>query len=182
MAETIAALCIVAVIATFTVCSTINSGKMEEQNIRATSRIVSAEIETAYQDILLYQTNGFNITRMKNVDDFEEEASQSLKDNFIQYMSLSNESCNSFPSTTDTRRYLTGMSQCAYSDKKYVLGFMLEDEECNSAYDVKDYLQDDTNTRIAQDACGYVIFAPKRSKGIIGRDFFIMALGRKGIR
>ena len=77
---------------------------------------------------------------------------------------------------------MENIEQCAYSEKRYNIGFILEDENCESTYFVKEYYQDDLNTRSARKSCGFIVFAPKKSKGIIGEDFFIMALGKRGVK
>ena len=182
LVETITVMSIIAVLVVITVCSTVNSGSMDKEQVKSSSRIMYSDLAAAYQNILMSDTTGLNITKLNDVEDFD-ESSEKLKELFSRYLELSDVSCNVFPNIENTTGvYLENIEQCAYSEKRYNIGFILEDENCESTYFVKEYYQDDLNTRASRSSCGYIVFAPKKSKGIIGEDFFIMALGKRGVR
>ncbi len=182
LVETITVVTIIAILAVITVCSTINSGDLEKKQAKGSSRILYSEIAAAYQNILLNDTVGLNITKLNDVDDFD-DSSEKLKELFTKYMDLSDVSCDKFPHIENTTEvYLEKVKNCAYSDRRYNLGFILEDENCSTTYYTKDYFQDDMNTKAIKNACGYIVFATKNSKGVIGEDFFITAMGKRGIK
>lgn len=181
LTETLISVSVIALIAAMTVCNTIASGNLEEKKIKASSQILYTDFENAYQDIVITKTNGYNITKLKNVEDFEQDASNVLKGHLFSSMDLFDENCNSLPNSPNVSGYLDDISTCAYSNRGYNIGISLKDQTCSSSYQVKDYYQDNTNTRIVENACGYIVYATKKSKGIIGKDFFIIALGKRKI-
>ena len=180
--ETIISITVIAFIGAMTVCNTVASSDLDEKKVRAGSNIFYSTLENAYQTILVTETTGNNITKLKNVDDFENEASGVLKELLTPYLDLSDVNCNVFPNIANvTSTYLNGMNNCGYSLKGFNVGVNLNDESCSSDYQVKDYYQDHADLRIVEKACGYVIYATRKSKGIIGKDFFIIPLGKRGL-
>lgn len=179
--ETIAVLSIVAVLAVLTVCSTINSEEMQIKKIKTLSKVFYSEVEYTYKNILANETSDINIVKLDNQDFDIEADSQKLEELFEKYMDLSPVSCNEIPYNEYTDPYLANEVKCAASNRGVNAGFYL-DRTCAQAYQVKEYLEEDVGIKSVENACGYIIYAPKKSKGTVGKDFFIIGLGKRAIK
>ena len=64
LAEIVVTLCVLGTMATLTVVSTTKSDKMKASQLRASTKVFYTDIDSTYQDILLKETGGFNITKL----------------------------------------------------------------------------------------------------------------------
>ena len=188
--ETITVLTIIGVIAALTVGNTLKSGVVSDKKMKALSKTFYLETEYAYQMILTQESNRFSVINLRNLSRTFNKTADSpiLKRYFFDYMDLSDENCNRFPYTNDTRGYIYSNAgtakedvSCAISNRNIVIAFHL-DRGCNNVYQVKEYRQDDLNLRAVDEACGYIAYAPTRTTGTLARDFFVIPLDKRRLR
>jgi len=181
--ETLTTLCVIAVVAVLTVCSALNSQDIKNKKIKALSKVFYTEIEFAYTQIINSETIGRNIIYLNALDGSEESESDALAKIFQKYVELFPISCDELPNYTETGSsyYINEELVCMASNRGINAGFYL-DTECDNSYQTIDYYQDDASLKGTENACGYVVYAPKNSDGIIGKDFFIIGLGKRRIK
>lgn len=184
LTETITVLSIIAFIAIITVGNTIKSGVVSEKKMKTLSKTFYLETEYAYQLILTQEARRFSVINLNGLGSIfnKDTDTKVLRNHFYNYMDLSDESCSKFPRTDDTAPYLDSEGiKCAVSSRNINIMFYL-DRGCNNTYQLKEYLQDDNNLRAVVDACGFVAYAPTRSKGIMGKDFFAIPLDKRRLK
>ena len=180
--ETLTTLGIIALLAVLTVCNTINSAEMKQKRAKAASKVFYTDAEYAYQNVLTYDTNGLNITKLKGADEYDiTEDSAKLEELFEKYMDIVETPCSNIPNNSYTSQYIKREMKCADSVRGFNVGFYL-DRQCSSIYNTKDYYQDDATMKYVENACGYIIYSAKKGLGKIGTDFFIIGLGKRGVK
>lgn len=180
--ETIVVILIVAVIATITVCSTLNAQSLQQKKIKAISKGFYSEAEYAYLNMLSEEIRSMNIVNINDSSFDDTQDSEELERLFEKYMDLNEVSCSNLPDNdfiNEDRE--DGKLKCAYSNRGVTAGFYLN-RDCDETYFIKEYLQDNTNPKEVNNACGYIAYATKNSKGISGVDFFMIALGKRAVK
>lgn len=175
LAEIVVTLCVLGTLATLTVVSTTKSDKMKASQLRASTKVFYTDIDSTYQDILLKETGGFNITKLYGYTSSAKNNSQKLFENFRRRIELSNEPCNKLPSNSYTN---SNDIKCGASPRGFYVSFYL-DSDCENTYDNVGYYDEGITNKKVYNSCGYIAYAPKRSKGIIGEDFFVIALDKR---
>jgi len=183
LSETIVVVIVIGVLAILTVCNTLSSQEMQQKKLKGLSKAFYSEIEYAYLNIITNETVGMNITKIDNEEYNTVNDSFKLEELFENYMEISEVSCNELPSHEFVEAHRSsGELACAHSNRGLYMGFHL-DRECDNAYQVKEYMQDDVNRlNGVEDACGYIAYAPKDSRGRRGIDFFTVALGKRSVK
>ena len=182
LTETLMVLMLIGVVATITIASVANSDEMQKRKLRALSRTLFIETQYNYQIILFKETRGFNVLELNSSGESGIEAdSSALEEMYEKYQEVWSIPCSRFPRTLDSASYLSDKMTCAASSRGFYMGFYL-DKACDETYDVIEYLQDDVSIRTVENACGYIIYTPKRSRGILGDDFFVIGLDKKGMK
>ncbi len=191
--ETITVLTVIGVIAAITVGNTLKNGVVSEKKMKALSKTFYMETEYAYQLILTQESNRFSVVNLKKLPrDFDPKADTPiLKDYFFDYMDLSDEVCTKFPVTNDTKDIIykqngtlrTDGLECAVSSRNILIAFRLN-RSCNDdkVLQIKEYRQDDNNLRAVENYCGFVAYAPIKTTGTMGRDFFVIPLDKRRLK
>ncbi|MBE7707173.1 MAG: type II secretion system protein [Cyanobacteria bacterium SIG27] len=190
--ETITVLTVIGVIAAITVGNTLKNGVVSEKKMKALSKTFYMETEYAYQLILTQESNRFSVVNLKKLPrDFDPKTDTPiLKDYFFDYMDLSDEVCTKFPVTNDTKNIIykqngtlrTDGLECAVSSRNILIAFRLDRVCDDGPYQLKEYLQDDNNLRAVEDVCGFVAYAPIKTTGTMGRDFFVIPLDKRRLK
>lgn len=180
LVEILIVVAIIGVIAVFTVCSTISSGDIQRNQVKSLSKTFYSEVEYSYLQILSRETKGMNISEVMTAS--EEDNSKKLAQFFATHLDSFETSCDSLPKNPYYEEYYEDEMVCAYTNRRMYVGFYMA-ENCSKTYDVISYYQDETNTpKTVNNACGYMLYAPKGSKGVFGEDLFVIALGKRGLK
>ena len=193
LAETVITCCVIAAIAIITACTTLNSEAVSDKKIKVSSMGLYNELSSAYSTILFNKTNNFNIKKLRGAD--YSNINRQLKTLMFDHMDLNEASCRKLPINSIVSNYSSfGLSEnsfangenCASSPKGYAIAFFLETQgnqiDCENSYQVKDYWQGSLDLKTVENACGFILFSIKNSKGIMGKDLFAIALGANGVK
>ena len=173
--------------ASFTVTMTPSSTTVApETEFTVTIKIANLDVGSnginSLSGFLTYDTNGLNITKLKGADEYDiTEDSAKLEELFEKYMDIVETPCSNIPNNSYTSQYIKREMKCADSVRGFNVGFYL-DRQCSSIYNTKDYYQDDATMKYVENACGYIIYSAKKGLGKIGTDFFIIGLGKRGVK
>ena len=119
--------------------------------------------------------------KLKNLKE-DGNPSEVIAEIFKEYMDLYPISCSELPNNSyGSHVYMNEKVVCLASDRNLNIGFYF-DTNCNKSYDVIGYRQEDNILKNISNACGYIIYAPRKSEGIIGHDFFIIGLKKRSIK
>lgn len=181
LVEILIVVAIIGVIAVFTVCTTLGSGDIQRKQIKSLSKTFFSEVEYSYLQILNRETRAMNISEV--MTDSAEDNSKKLAQFFASYLDSFETSCDSMPKNQYFEDFYKDEMVCAYTNRKMNVGFYLA-PSCNEQYDsINNYYQDETNTpKTVTNACGYILYAPKDSRGVFGEDLFVIALGKRGLK
>lgn len=166
VAETLIALTIIGAIAVLTTVSTIKSGVTQQHSLEVATKGFYSNLE---------QTYILDIGSIKNVED-----SANLRDLFSSSMNGDSVACSTMGVQLDSGSSVAGYlkdAQCAYISSM-VAGFYV-DKTCETEVQVYEFRSsDNVNVKTVDDACGYIVYGKKGSKGILGYDVFTIALGK----
>ncbi len=165
-------------IVAITTVNVLKSSKIEDKAIIMASKSFYTNAQIAFTEII----------RDKAPSGIKYLTSQELTDYFVQYMEgvhLTNSAgvsgdCSSFTGgyVTDFD-YINENTRCAKFIPNNIKAGFYVDSECSESIIAKEYAQDDMDSRIVDNACGYIIFESANSKGMLGKDLFIIALGNR---
>ena len=186
LAETLIVVAILGVISVVTIGSFTKKDSIREKQIDATSKSFYATIDNVYSQILSFNATNGVITAIedKNTDGVRD--SKDLRSLFNSYMDGTDVDCSEIGfningSSVAAKSFKNAV--CAkYNSNKVIAGYYL-DLECKTPVTVKEaFVKGDTSTRTVTSACGYVVYGLKGSKGNIGSDVFVIALGKIGVK
>lgn len=184
--ETLTALVVITTISVLTVCATVNSDETKFKKLRAVTKSFYSDVYYAYQTILSREVGGGNIQYL-NSDEYNiKNDSAQLAKLFGKYMDAYPDDCKMFPSIVKSNyaKEIPNMT-CAHSPRGVSIGFYLN-RNCNLTLSNTLEFMGETKaqtakTRILNNCCGYIMYAPKKSQGVRGLDFFLIGLGKRRI-
>lgn len=199
MAEMMICLSVIGFIAGITVHRTVNSEKFKAQKLKSSTRIFYDDIEKAYQSVLTYDTNEFNILNLKNTDNSSAAArSEKMRELFTEDMDLVDVDCARLPDMSWIIPATNTNLRCSSSDKGfYVIFDMLNN--CNSQKCYKyEYFRDDldeigtpdtmeTDATITNNSscCGHIYYIDKHQRNVsmtdVGRYVFMVPFAKREI-
>ncbi len=177
--ELMTVIMILGVIATITSVTVFKNSKLDEKIIESSSKSFYTAAEIALGEII----------RDEAPSGIKHLTSEELMEKFVRYMEgyhLTNSSsvtgdCSSFVGGEVAGTNYISEAKCARFMPKIIAGFYVN-PECTQSITIKEYSQQDTDIRNIDDACGYIIYEPLKSKGTFGYDLFVIGLGNRRFR
>lgn len=171
LAETLIVLVLIGFIASLTVANSMRSDKIDEKKISIVSMKFYSSAEAVYQQILFKHTKNNNILNLQVQD---KSFSEALRDLFVKYNDGEAISCPSISEDYKENTY------CARFQSDVFAGFNLNGDCKKSIDTVYEYAQKEKGS--ATNSCGYIIYGIKKLNGTMGKDLFIIPLGKAGFK
>lgn len=191
--ETTITLLALGVIAILTTTSALNIQTIEGKKTRALSKVFYLELQAAYAQILYNKTSNGDISNIEISNNAsQEEQNAALSKAFEEYLNLAPIDCNKilnkYKSSNQLNKYTQPSKVCMTSEKG-VNAIIHFNKACDEKVQIVNYknetdptgLQNTDLTKELNNTCGYIAYAPKRSKGVFGEDFFVAGLKRRSI-
>lgn len=188
LSETLIVLTILGIVVTLTAFNTLNSSKLKEKRISATSKTFYTNVTSVYSDVLIKYTKNYSLA---NLNGGSSNATEYVMEAFSAYLDgdkLNN--CNDLIVEESMKKYKP--NTCSDFPSKIIAGFKYnEDCEADASSDDEDdglpvieYLElnNPLNVRNVQETCGYILYGFKNGSGTYGRDLFMIPLGKMGIK
>lgn len=186
LAETLISMSILAFIIVMTTVATIKSGITQEQNLEVTTNTFYTNLSAAYQQIIMYNTkNGYYIYNIEDKNNDGIVDSTDLRDLFIATADGTATDCSEMGVDLNLDALVPNYiknSKCGMFSSNIIAGFML-DKSCQSEIEAYEFRNgENVVTKTIDEACGYIIYGKKGTKGVLGYDVFTIALGKKNFK
>ena len=181
--EIILALVVIAVITTLTISSLKQTNNAKAKRLKAQSQAFYSTVQMAYSQMVTNDTSNGSIETLKDVNNDKEVNSSDLQEYFIKYADGEKEDCKIKSTDTDFQtKYLSKNVKC-FSTSGGIIAAVELDTTCSINAQAKEYLtENDNSTRIVNNVCARVVYAPYETKGILGSDLFLITFGKRMIK
>ena len=185
LAEIVTALTVIGVIFAIALAATIRQDKVKTKQISAMTKSFYANVDNAYNQILGYKAANGVITGLEDSNGDNNIDSTDLRGHFNYYMDGDDIDCSKIGFNINSGSTVANYYKdaiCSTHGGNIIAGYYLN-KACNSTITAKEtYIEDEMATRSVSNACGYVVYGLKGSKGNIGVDVFVIPLGKIGLK
>ena len=190
LSETLIVLAILGIVVTLTAFNTLNSSKLKEKRISATSKTFYTNVTSVYNDVLIKYTKNYSLA---NLNYGSSDATEYVMEAFSAYLDGDKlDNCNDLIVEESMKKYKPDTIKCSDYPSKVIAGFKYN-ENCeadassdgeNDGLPVIEYLElnNPLNERNVQETCGYILYGFKNGSGTYGQDLFMIPLGKMGIK
>lgn len=118
------------------------------------------------------------IIENENPDNIDENPDNPINPDIDQNI---DENPDSPEESAETDQTVVTNLKCASFPNNIIAGFYIN-SDCAEEVSVKEYRNENENSRNINNACGYIIYEPKNSTGILGKDLFIIGFGNRNLK
>lgn len=183
VAESLTSLLIIGIIVIVTLCTTLNFDTRKEKNYVTLTKIFYGTLNSALQSVLINNTKNVDIRNLNDINNDGIINGEDLRDTFLKYLNGQKIKCSIKTQNKRLNEYFEN-SSCANITGKISAGFYLDTDCEETISDVKEYAAlKDYSVRSVNNACGYIIYSANNlEENIIGKDTFIVALGKRSFK
>ena len=186
LAEITTVMVVIGVITVIALASTVKKDKLNEKQTEAMTKSFYGAVDSAYNQILSYEAQNGEIN-----ESFRDQNSDNKKDGkdlrvlFNKYMDGDDTDCSKLG--TGTGDYINNNVFCSEHPGNIIAGYYLN-TGCKYDVSAKDFYvkgddgKPETASRAVANSCGYIVYGIKgRLKEKLGKDFFVIPLGKVGL-
>ena len=176
---------VISVVLILTVLSSDNRNAFDEKKIKDTTSGFYSNIQNYYTEMLLYNSSDNSITGLKDMDGNAGLTSADIAEYFISPLDGKEINCNEVITPSDIASYKSGAVCLKFPSKvkaafKYYSG--CDQTIKTREYYVKKVTKDDPVYREENNVCASIIYSTQNSRGELGKDVFVISLGKRSIK
>ena len=205
LSESMTVLVVIGIVSVLTIATNVNVETLKTKQIITASQEFYSTVITTLQNVLMNNSTNYDLKNLKDENGDNIVDSVDLRNYFVKYLDGEIIDCSEILINTDSiKDYLDSSfdPQCAYFVPKIKAAFVY-DKDCSMEVVAKEYLTKsdteketknkqieensdtslpETNTRVVNKACGYVLYSYINADGIFAKDTFIIPFGSSRVK
>lgn len=188
VAETLIVITIIGVFIAFTVASTLNIGKLNDEKKYSSSRSFYTNVSNAFKEIILFESTDMGtlrsaIANVKAIGEYGNNNTEIFGGLFTKYMDGEETECSDDEFNNITGAFSTNESFCATFSNGIYARFQFHGINNEQIY-ISDYFMNNESerTRKISNPLATITYGFKDSRGELGLDFFRIAFGNGNLK
>lgn len=178
--EILIVMVIISVISVITISSSLNMDAAKEKKLITQSHTIYSTAEIAYREIIANHSTSGNITSIRDANGDGTVNSQDMKTYLMKYMDGEEGDCNNIYIADEQlrKKYLNSNVRCFSVPGNITVGVEY-DSSCSMDAEAREFLDKENSAfRVVDRVCTRIVYGPVNSRGLLGRDLFIIAMGK----
>lgn len=174
VAEILVTLTVIGVIAAIAASNSLGGESLKEKKLESTTHTFYSGVELAMNEMVFYENDAKKGIKNLTSEQLMELMTKQLDGDSIE----SEDTCKDFVGGDEL---ISNGAVCSKIPPEFIVGFKV-DSECKSKVMAYEYKSKKLEAREIKNACGYIVYEPEKSKGIFGKDLFVIALGNRHLK
>ena len=187
LAEIMTVMVVIAIILVLTVFSNERQNSFNEKKVKESSSGFFSNVQNIYTEMLLYNSSNGSITGLKDKTGNGTVELEDIIEYFASPLNGKDTSCDNVITSSDTKTYKDNAT-CLKFPSKINAAFKYY-PKCNATIKTLEYYVPAQNknssgkeTRNSEKVCISIVYSTENSTGTLGKDVFVISLGKRFVK
>ena len=176
---------VIAVVMILTLFTDVHQQAFNEKKIKDTSSGFFSNVQNCYTELLLYNSSNNSITGLKDIDGNVGLSSEDIAEHFITPLDGKDTDCSNVKTPSDISSYKTN-AVCLKFPSKVNAAFKYY-PNCDQTIKTREYYIKKSNPsepdyREVANVCASIVYSTQNSTGVLGKDVFVISLGKRAVK